>query len=137
MMKILTMTTLFLLVLAAFSCKSSAKHSDGDATAIELNDGERWVVNGEMTPHILDGEKILKDYDNSDYKILASQLETKNTSLIKSCTMDGKSHDELHKWLHPHMGLIEDLGKANNEEEAQKIIDQLNASFKTYNTYFQ
>jgi hypothetical protein len=36
--------------------------------------------------------------------------------------MDGKSHDELHKWLHPHMALIESLQEAENDDAANKII---------------
>jgi hypothetical protein len=51
--------------------------------------------------------------------------------------MDGKSHEELHKWLHPHMQLIEDLGNADNDQQANEIIAQLNKSFQTYHNYFQ
>jgi hypothetical protein len=88
------------------------KHNDDDndeSQTIELNNGEKWKVNAEMIPHILEGEEILAKYDNTDYKTLAKQLKEKNSGLIKSCTIEGKSHDELHKWLHPHIELITTL----------------------------
>jgi hypothetical protein len=97
----------------------------------------KWIVNTEMTPFILEAEQLLLNYKGSDYETLAEQLKTKNNGLIKSCTMNGKSHDELHKWLHPHMNLIETLDDAADKAEADKIIDQLKISFQTYNTYFQ
>ena len=122
------------MALFAMSCNNPTNQKE---IAIELNDGQKWKVNAEMTPHILDGEKILNEYDNSDYKALAKELKAKNDSLIKSCTMNGASHDELHKWLHPHMGLVKELGKAKDEEKASPIIKQLKESFHTFNTYFE
>jgi hypothetical protein len=74
--------------------------------SIELNNGEKWKVNEEMVPYIIEAEQILKDYIDSqstNFLQLAEQLKDKNKGLIQSCTMKGKSHDELHKWLHPHI----------------------------------
>ena len=51
--------------------------------------------------------------------------------------MKGESHDELHKWLHPHIELIESLSKAESAEQASKIITDLQTSFSIYNQYFQ
>jgi hypothetical protein len=133
-MKALTISTLILAAFFALSCNNSANH---DQVAIELNNGQKWDVNAEMSPFILGGEMILKEYDNANYKELAEQLKRENKKLIESCTMDGKSHEELHKWLHPHMQLIEDLGNADNDQQANEIIAQLNKSFQTYHNYFQ
>jgi hypothetical protein len=51
--------------------------------------------------------------------------------------MNGESHDQLHKWLHPHMQLVDKLEKAGDHEEANKFILRLKKSFKTYKQYFQ
>ncbi|MOA59843.1 hypothetical protein D3C78_1845640 [compost metagenome] len=51
--------------------------------------------------------------------------------------MSGKSHDELHKWLHPHLELVTKLEKAENEKDSNAIISQLLESYKTYHEYFQ
>lgn len=120
---------------------SQDEHSHANKSeTLKLNNGEKWVVNEEMKPFILEAENILNQYatnQSEDYKTLATQLKEKNSGLIKSCSMKGESHDELHKWLYPHIELIESLSKAESTEEASEIIVNLHASFLTYNQYFQ
>lgn len=105
-----------------------------------MNNGDKWKVNAEMTPHIEMGSQILSDYlaiGDNNYKSLAESLKNQNDKLIKSCNMKGESHDELHKWLHPHMNLIAELAEAPDAKAAEAIIAQLEQSFKTYHTYFK
>ena len=135
-MKTLTIITLVLATTLMVGCKNSGSHNH-EQVAIELNNGQKWKVNEEMSPYILEGEKILKDYTGQDYEALADELESQNKKLIKSCTMDGKAHDQLHKCLHPHIQLIESLEDAETVTQANTIIEQLKESFKTYHTYFQ
>ena len=148
-----TITPLLLLLLAVFTlnCKNQNKdeaHANLPTAAVEepniqtinLNDGEKWAVNEEMKPFISDSEKILNEFiakKSRDFITLAAQLKEKNSGLVKSCTMQGASHDELHKWLHPHMKLIESLANASDLEAASKTIDELKESFITYNQFFQ
>lgn len=106
---------------------------------VELYNGQKWMVNEEMKPFILESETVLNEYiqaESNDYTTLAAHLKEKNSGLIKSCTMKGESHDELHKWLYPHIQLIESLAKAENVPDANAIIAQLKTSFKTYHNYF-
>ena len=115
-------------------------HSHDDGEAIALNDGEKWEVNKEMHPFVKAGESFVKDYAGSgdeDYISLAENLAKENSQLISSCTMDGVSHDELHKWLHPHLELTSALKKADNVQEASHIVDELVESYKTFHTYFE
>lgn len=115
-------------------------HHDESSEALELNNGERWFVNEEMKPFVEKGEVLINNYlenNQTDYQNLSKQIKEQNQLLIKSCTMDGKSHDELHKWLHPHMELIEDLEKAENEIEAKETILELQKSNTVYHQYFQ
>lgn len=119
---------------------SSRQKNESATGIINLNNGERWMVNEEMQPFIRKSERVLDEYDkseSSDYKTLAVQLKKQNSALIKSCTMKGESHDELHKWLHPHMELIEALEQAENLDEAEAIVSKLEKSFETYHQYFQ
>ena len=148
-----TITPLLLLLLAVFTlnCKNQNKdeaHANLPTAAVEepniqtinLNDGEKWAVNEEMKPFISDSEKILNEFiakKSKDFITMAAQLKEKNSGLVKSCTMQGASHDELHKWLHPHMKLIESLANASDLEAASKTIDELKESFITYNQFFQ
>lgn len=147
-MKTIKILSLILLsVVLTLSCNNTSDHHGHETTeaahahetteAIELNNGERWVVNQEMIPFVEQSVKLMAEYDGADYKTLAAGLKENNNKLIKSCTMEGKSHDELHKWLHPHLDYVKALGKAESQEEADKIIEDLKESFNTYNTYFQ
>lgn len=108
--------------------------------SIELNDGNRWAVNEEMKPHVMKGEEILHSYiesGDSDYKTLAVEIDAANKSLISSCTMTGKSHDELHKWLHPHLELVKKLEVEGDENHAKEIIADLEKSYQNYHKYFK
>lgn len=107
---------------------------------IQLNSGEKWNVNEEMKPHIAESEDVLKNYIDSkstDYKGLAAKLIEINSKLVNSCTMEGQSHEELHKWLHPHMELLEQLEKAKTPKEASDLITSIQASFETFHQYFK
>lgn len=143
---------IILCLLLAYSCGNMLDNSSGatntqaeaqnpEATEkIELNNGEKWVVNEEMKPFIQKGEDLVQLYiqdEKTDYKSLAQQVKEQNSLLIKSCTMEGKSHDELHKWLHPHLELAEELEQAENEEESKQIVQKLKHSYQQYHSYFK
>ena len=115
-------------------------HYNESSDPLELNDGEKWIVNEEMKPFVAKQEELLNTYmqsNSSDYEALANQLQRQNELLIQNCTMTGKSHDELHKWLHPYMGLLVDLSEAQTEDEADKMVSEVETSLETYHAYFQ
>lgn len=119
---------------------STESHDHQNDEEIHLKNGEKWTINEEMKPHINSGAEILNKYlskNDSDYLALADQLKAQNSALIKSCTMKGEAHDELHKWLHPHIKLIDQLKEAENHEAAQEVIVKLENSFQNFKKYFQ
>jgi len=106
---------------------------------LELNNGEKWVVNEEMKPFVRRGHELVHGFiaeRRSDYHELAEQLTEQNNQLIQSCTMEGKSHDELHKWLHPHLELVQELKNENDAAEADKIVLEIQQSYLEYQDYF-
>jgi len=122
------------IILLLFSCGNAPQGP------IELDNGQKWKVNAEMMPPLEASQQLISTFatsDKKDYKVLAAQLKANNQSLIESCTMSGKSHDELHKWLHPYMALVNDLGDAKDEKEASQTFEKIEQSFKTFNQYFQ
>ncbi len=160
MTRILRIFALFILTVSLFSCGNapSSKNTDAihedqeqmneDSIAlsqnsdleIELNAGEKWMMNEEMKPYIADGEAAVNDYiasNNTDYKSLAAKLKDADSKLISSCTMEGESHDELHKWLHPHLELVNELDTAQNEKEANEVVQKLKKSYANFWVYFQ
>ncbi|MBF8456757.1 hypothetical protein IV494_06130 [Kaistella sp. G5-32] len=115
------------------------KSEDHDKSVkLELNKGEKWPVNNEMKPFITETETLLNSYkpENGDYKMLATNLNAANEKLVKSCTMTGTPHENLHVWLAPHMKEIEKLQKADNREDANKIVGELKESMEKYHEYF-
>ncbi len=115
------------------------RHHNHENEVIELDNGKKWEVNVEMKPFIENGRKLVYDYVNSndtDYKSLATNLEKENEQLVNSCTMDGQSHDELHKWLHPHLELVSELSNATADKSSE-IIKKIEKSYEKYQEYFQ
>lgn len=146
--------TALAICLALFSCNNSANekskeqteivthddHHDHESEAIELNNGEKWKVVPEMLVHIRNMENDVISFakdEQKDYQTLAHQLETNIDLLTSNCTMTGKAHDELHKWLLPYIDLVDELSEAKNETEAEKQFQSIQSSFKTFNQYFQ
>lgn len=149
------MKKIILLMLAGFllgSCNNGkdssntdfAEHEHHVTTAdhyemVELNDGVRWLVNDEMKPYVMQGESRVKSFienKETDYKALAEDLTEQNNLLIESCTMDGKSHDELHKWLHPHLELVAALKEAD-QKKGESLVREIRDSYDRYHQYFQ
>jgi hypothetical protein len=127
------------LILLPFLFSACGNQSHGQEK-IELNNGKKWAVNEEMKPHIEQGRVILNTYltnGDTDHEKLANDLKEQNSKLIKSCTMEGKSHDELHKWLHPHIELLKELSKAETPDEVTKVTEQLKASYDLYDQHFE
>jgi len=107
---------------------------------VSEDNGEKWKVNEEMKPYVMQGQGFVTAYSDSgdeDYKSLAVNLAEQNDQLIASCTMGGKSHDELHKWLLPHIELTKKLQNTSHLDEANYIVSKLLESYGMYHKYFQ
>lgn len=107
-----------------------------EEVAIQLNEGQKWRVNAEMLPHIQNCEAAYLNFTGNDYSKLAEEMMSHTNQLIQNCTMTGASHDELHKWLHPHIEYVKLLGN-EDKDEAEEAFEDLEASFALYHTYFE
>lgn len=115
-------------------------HLDDESEAIELNNGEKWKVDANMITHIRNMENDINHFANveqKDFKSLAEILQTNIDLLTSNCTMKGKAHDELHKWLLPYIDMVKELSEAKNETEASEQFKNIQTSFSTFNQYFQ
>ncbi|HTO15304.1 MAG TPA: hypothetical protein VLZ83_06020 [Edaphocola sp.] len=123
----------FISALFFLSCKNSND-------SLNLNNGEKWEINEEMRPFINTGSEMVNgflDAEHGDYRILAYDLKTHNDELVKSCTMKGQSHDELHKWLLPHLELVAKLESVKDDKEAKKIVKELQESYQRFDKNFK
>lgn len=119
--------------------ETATLHHEDDGEALGLNNGSKWLINDEMKPFVQETEAAVNQFsptESADYEGLVELLKEKNTALIKSCTMEGESHDELHKWLHPHLELVSELEQAEGDDQV-KIVRQLKGSFETFHHYFE
>ena len=146
----LTVISLFL-----FSCSNTSNEKSKQQTetvtheehqhnnemqTIELNNGEKWKVDANMITHIRNMENDIISFstvEQKDYKSLAEKLQSNIDLLTSNCTMKGKAHDELHKWLLPYIDLVKELSEAKDETEASKQFQNIQTSFTAFNQYFQ
>ena len=115
-------------------------HRHQPTETIKLNNGKKWKVDENMMMHIRNMEKDVATFskeESTDYNKLAEKLEGNIELLTSNCTMEGRAHDELHKWLVPYMDLVTNLSNAKNEQEGKKHFKAIKESFVTFNTYFQ
>lgn len=113
---------------------------NAEIQTIELNNGEKWKVDVNMITHIRNMENDINSFANveqKDFKSLAEKLQSNIDLLTSNCTMKGKTHDELHKWLLPYIDLVKELSEAKDETEASKQFENIQTSFTTFNQYFQ
>lgn len=115
-------------------------HAHHDAVGpLELDNGEKWKVNEEMKPHVVAAEEEFNRFvaeGDTDFDVLAEKLKGHNKELIESCTMEGKSHDELHKWLHPHLELVKEMAESD-KEHGDEILERMKESFHVYHEHFE
>lgn len=115
-------------------------HQNDESEAIELNNGEKWQVDANMLTHIRNMENDVVSFskvEQKNYKSLSEKLQSNIDLLTLNCTMKGKAHDELHKWLLPYIEMVKELSEAKDETEASKHFENIQISFTTFNQYFQ
>lgn len=113
---------------------------NNETQTIELNNGEKWKVDANMITHIRNMETEIETFasvEEKDYKSLAEKLQSDIDLVTSNCTMKGKAHDELHKWLLPYIDMVKRLSEAKDETEASKEFENIQLSFTTFNQYFQ
>ena len=138
---------LAIVVLFFFSCDSKSKeektteikteeHQHSENETIQLNNGEKWKVDDNMMLHIRNMEKDVVNFDkekDTNYSLLADKLKANIDLLTSNCTMKGKAHDELHKWLVPYIELVDAFSK----DKSANQLTEIQNSFLTFNQSFQ
>lgn len=139
---ILTSFILFLLITSCTNQSDSKGNSEPNKNTynIELVNNEKWEVNKEMMIHIKNMESDIKSTSNQsspNYEELGSKLDENIGLLTSNCTMTGKAHDELHKWLLPFIDLVQELNDAVSKEEQIQSFEAMQESMNEFNTYFK
>lgn len=107
---------------------------------IKLDEGKLWMANPETVTGV---ERMRKNIHTAelnkveDYHSLAEKLNEDKNYIVKECTMEGPSHDNLHIWLHPLIERIESLSEVDSRQDGQQIVDDIEESLTRFYDYFK
>ncbi|HEX8041244.1 MAG TPA: hypothetical protein VF490_18980 [Chryseosolibacter sp.] len=139
----------FLLLLSACGAPSDTKHETvqeeghhhgAEVGAIELNNGEKWEADENTRSVVATMESQVSGFEagaQTTPKALSDSLTRQMNLLVSGCTMKGKGHDELHKWIMPLTDQIKHLSAAKTPDETSQIVGELKESFETFHRSFK
>lgn len=107
---------------------------------IQLDNGNKWTANKETNIGVQEMKDILNSHKTNtldEYHNLAKELTHSKNYVVKECTMNGPSHDNLHVWLLPLMEKLDALLESETKEEASEIKQIIIENVNEYNTYFK
>ena len=128
---------------SVLSIENEHNHSESESDSIELNNGVKWIVVPGMMKYIRAMESDItrfsetKHTELNDFTRLGANLQKNIDLLTSNCTMEGKAHDELHKWLLPYIDMVDKLNKSKNNDEALHTFEEIKDSYKLFNIYFE
>jgi hypothetical protein len=151
-------------LLALISCKDSKsqdtktiehsddtqnKHQNQEASGVYANawiseiqndNGAKWQADTPTNKGVQQLQNTINTQIAStleDYHKLAKQLNDEKNFVVKNCTMEGPSHNNLHIWLHPLIEKIDALLKIDNVDDAANLTESIEENINGYYTYFQ
>lgn len=144
-MRLIKIIATLVLILTISSCSESQKYNAEDVLKeaphqLELNEGEKWVVDKEMMVSIKSMEKSILDFKGNEisgFHNLSKTIKSNLSELTSSCTMKGQSHDELHKWLLPFFDLNFVLMETENSDEANQALESMEYELFVFGVYFK
>jgi hypothetical protein len=118
--------------------RKNEQENDWEQT-IQLNNGSKWQANEATTEGILAMESIIAEANPitvKDFQQLGTELNEENMDLIKKCSMEGPSHDNLHIYLKPLIQKIAALQETPSAEEGNMLTSEIEKHLKAYLNYF-
>lgn len=118
-------------------------HEHPESDSIESNNGAKWTVVPDMMKHIRTMESDINHFAETthtgldEFLKLGASLQKNIDLLTSNCTMTGKAHDELHKWLLPYIDMVDKLNNSKSKDEAAKMFEEIKESYTTFNNYFE
>lgn len=103
-------------------------------------DGNKWEANQETNEGVEKMISLIKEteaHSIEDYHTLAANLNEVKNYIVKECTMDGPSHDNLHIFLHPLIEKINALDKASTVKEGEIIKESILENLVAYYKFFK
>lgn len=107
---------------------------------ISLDNGSKWKANKETTQGVKNMLAILESTETETVEAfhdLADKLNDEKNIVIKECTMEGPSHDNLHIFLHPLIDKIAALHKVETLDDGFALKESIWDNLQKYHNYFQ
>jgi hypothetical protein len=144
-MKLTKIITSLILFIAVNSCSENVEYSAKNILKeaphqLELDEGEKWIVDEGMMISIVEMENSVNDFEGnqiSDFQTLSKSIKSNLSGLTSNCTMKGQSHDELHKWLLPFFDLNGELKEANDSDKSINIVKEMKYELFVFRVYFK
>lgn len=117
-------------------------HHD-EATTLALNNGAKWKSDENTNKNVAELEATVSRTTvnqpklTADFTTIADSLQTGLDKMVKECRMQGPDHQALHQWLEPLMKNVKELKAAGNEDQASKLISNINQQLNEYHQYFE
>ncbi len=135
------------LALGPIACSTSNRATTGrvdsasaNHAGLSLNEGKKWVLAKPMMVHIRNLEKEVQDFESTpggDETVLARHIQENLGRFVTNCTMEGKAHEELHKWLMPLLGVSAEYAKATDPRVQQQKRQEIQESLEVFHSYFE
>lgn len=107
---------------------------------IVKDSGKRWNANPETNEGVENMLQLIKETKTEtleEYHQLAAELNEQKNYVVKECTMEGPSHDNLHVFLHPLIDKINALLVVEDLQEAQTLKENTKQNLEKYYDYFK
>lgn len=139
------------ILIVTFSCKENPQtekttpeevggFSMVDNLPLKLNDGTKWMANLETQRGVDRMDSIITVFNasrNKDYESLGKSLSQQTAYIIKNCTMEGESHDQLHIVLVPMLDVISILKESSEPDTSRQALNQLEGLISGYFNHFR
>ena len=112
----------------------------GDLDDIELNNGDLWQVDTEISDQIRMMDQTLESSSPQtveDYRALGNDLKEQKT-MLDNQRQTGKEYDSnLNLYLGPLEENINKLQNVDSIEEGERLTSSIEQNLQTYSSYFQ
>lgn len=125
--------------LALLGCRAAHTHPAPAQHSLQLNGGQKWLVPKPMMAHLENLEQAVRDFEaqpRRGHAALATAIQDNLGRLVTNCTLEGKAHDELHKWLMPLLGLSAEYTKATEPQVQAELLGKIKQSLALFHEYF-
>lgn len=113
--------------------QTEVRSAEENSAEVKLNNGKKWKASASTTNSILLMKAKVKafDYSGGSIENLQASLDAEFENLLKTCTMTGEAHEQLHAYLVPLKRQIDSLENPSDSVAALKhYLDQ-------YKEYFE